>query len=97
MHWKSLQGNITIRIRKYGLHFRKLRLTTKKSLLNFGANPPNCRKWKKCSHSLVTVLKQNVSLNFDYEYDQLVAFGELLSTQIISLYFNKIGLKNKWG
>jgi len=41
-------------------------------------------------------LKAERSLNFDYEYDQLVAFGELLSTQIISLYFNKIGLKNKW-
>lgn len=36
------------------------------------------------------------SMNFDYEYDQIVAYGELISTQIISLYFNKIGLKNKW-
>lgn len=36
------------------------------------------------------------SLNFDYEYDQIVAYGELISTQIISLYFNKIGLKNRW-
>ncbi|MDP3912961.1 MAG: aspartate kinase [Bacteroidota bacterium] len=36
------------------------------------------------------------SLNFDYEYDQIVSFGELFSTLIISLYFNKIGLKNHW-
>lgn len=36
------------------------------------------------------------SLNFDYEYDQIVSFGELISTLIISLYFNKIGLKNRW-
>ncbi|MFA5327776.1 MAG: aspartate kinase [Prolixibacteraceae bacterium] len=36
------------------------------------------------------------SLNFDYEYDQIVSFGELFSTMIISLYFNKIGLKNRW-
>lgn len=36
------------------------------------------------------------SMNFDYEYDQIVAYGELISTQIISLYFNKIGLKNRW-
>ena len=35
-------------------------------------------------------------MNFDYEYDQIVAFGELISTQIISLYFNHIGLKNRW-
>ena len=41
-------------------------------------------------------IKGERSLNFDYEYDQIVAFGELLSTQIISLYFNWIGLKNRW-
>jgi aspartate kinase len=41
-------------------------------------------------------IKGGPSLNFDYEYDQIVAYGELISTQIISLYFNKIGLKNKW-
>jgi aspartate kinase len=41
-------------------------------------------------------IKGEPSLNFDYEYDQIVAFGELLSTQIISLYFNKIGLNNRW-
>ncbi len=43
-----------------------------------------------------TRIKDEPSLNFDYEYDQIVAFGELLSTKIISLYFNKIGLKNSW-
>lgn len=36
------------------------------------------------------------SLNFDYEYDQLVGFGELISTAIISAYLNKNGLKNQW-
>ncbi len=41
-------------------------------------------------------IKGDRSLNFDYEYDQIVAFGELISTQIISLYFDKIGLKNRW-
>ena len=41
-------------------------------------------------------IKGERSLNFDYEYDQIVAFGELISTQIISSYFNKIGLQNRW-
>jgi len=41
-------------------------------------------------------LKADRSMNFDYEYDQLVAFGELISTQIISLYFNKTGTNNRW-
>jgi aspartate kinase len=41
-------------------------------------------------------IKGERSMNFDYEYDQIVAFGELISTQIISLYFNHIGVKNRW-
>jgi aspartate kinase len=41
-------------------------------------------------------IKGERSLNFDYEYDQIVAFGELISTQIISLYFNSVGIKNRW-
>lgn len=41
-------------------------------------------------------IKGDRSLNFDYEYDQIVSFGELISTRIISLYFNKIGLPNTW-
>ncbi len=41
-------------------------------------------------------IKGEPSMNFDYEYDQIVAYGELISTQIISLYFNKIGLMNRW-
>ena len=41
-------------------------------------------------------MKGERSMNFDYEYDQIVAFGELISTQIMSLYFNKTGIKNRW-
>src|SRR5687767_9190282 len=33
---------------------------------------------------------------FDYYYDQVVCIGELLSTAIISNYFNAIDIKNKW-
>ncbi|SFE70299.1 aspartate kinase [Sunxiuqinia elliptica] len=36
------------------------------------------------------------SLNFDYEYDQLICYGELISTTIISAYLNKRGLTNRW-
>ena len=36
------------------------------------------------------------SLNFDYEYDQLICYGELISTAIISAYLNKRGLTNCW-
>ena len=33
---------------------------------------------------------------FDYYYDQVVCIGELLSTAIISNYFNSAGILNKW-
>jgi aspartate kinase len=36
------------------------------------------------------------SLDFDYEYDQIVSYGELISTTIVSNYFNEIELKNNW-
>lgn len=34
--------------------------------------------------------------SFDYYYDQLVSLGELLSTAIVSAYFNEVGLRNTW-
>jgi aspartate kinase len=34
--------------------------------------------------------------NYDYYYDQIVPVGELLSTNIVSHYLNKVGIKNKW-
>lgn len=44
-------------------------------------------------------LKQQISqepTNYNYDYDQTVCFGELISTTIISHYLNNIGLVNKW-
>jgi aspartate kinase len=34
--------------------------------------------------------------DYDYYYDQVVCCGELLSTFIVSHYFNSMGLVNKW-
>jgi aspartate kinase len=51
---------------------------------------------EKLFDQISTRIKGDRSMNFDYEYDQIVAYGELISTQIISLYFNHIGLKNRW-
>ncbi len=41
-------------------------------------------------------LASEPSLNFDFEYDQIVPFGELLSTTIVSAYLNEIDQKNQW-
>ncbi|MBU2928110.1 aspartate kinase [Winogradskyella psychrotolerans] len=40
--------------------------------------------------------KANKSPDYNYVYDQVIGYGELISTTIISNYFNEIGLKNNW-
>ena len=41
-------------------------------------------------------LMWNKSPNYAFVYDQVVGYGELLSTSIVSAYFNEVGLENKW-
>ncbi len=41
-------------------------------------------------------LFDNNSSDYNYVYDQVVGFGELLSTKICSAYLNEHGVKNKW-
>lgn len=41
-------------------------------------------------------LQTEPSLTYNFEYDQIVSFGELFSTSIISAYLEYVGLKNKW-
>lgn len=59
------------------------------------------------SHSIYTALENTfVELywaiedepthGFDFEYDQIVSMGEVISTKIVSAYLNDIGLTNKW-
>ena len=41
-------------------------------------------------------LARNTSQRSNYVYDQIVCFGELLSTKIVSAYLTKIGIQNNW-
>lgn len=41
-------------------------------------------------------LATNKSTDYNYIYDQIVGFGELLSTKIVSAYLNEIGIENQW-
>jgi len=41
-------------------------------------------------------LSHNKSPNYNFVYDQVVPFGEMISTTIVSHYFNYKGLKNNW-
>lgn len=41
-------------------------------------------------------LKKLPSFDYNYEYDQIICFGELVSTQIVSDYLNFAGSVNQW-
>ncbi|MEC7265572.1 MAG: aspartate kinase [Bacteroidota bacterium] len=41
-------------------------------------------------------LAWNKSPKYGFVYDQVVSYGELLSTTILSAYFNEVGLANTW-
>jgi len=34
--------------------------------------------------------------DFKYNYDQIVSFGEIISTRIVSAYLNEYGINNRW-
>ncbi len=41
-------------------------------------------------------LARNTSQRFNYVYDQIICFGEALSTKIVSAYLRKVGIENTW-
>jgi aspartate kinase len=45
---------------------------------------------------LEQILNLNKSPDYNFVYDQIIGYGELLSTTIVSNYFNDIGLNNNW-
>lgn len=51
------------------------------------------KKVEKIFFELEECLKEDVSLDYNYEYDKIVSFGELLSSTIVSDYLNKLGIK----
>ncbi len=45
---------------------------------------------------LALKLRQPPSLLYDFEYDQFICYGELLSSRLLSCYLAKSGLENQW-
>jgi aspartate kinase len=41
-------------------------------------------------------LRSNKSPNYNFVYDQVISYGEIVSTTVVSHYFNEKGLKNNW-
>lgn len=46
--------------------------------------------------NLRDVKNQKPSLSYDYEYDRIVSFGELMSTTIVAAYLQSRGLEAEW-
>ncbi|WP_373058604.1 aspartate kinase [Zunongwangia sp. H14] len=46
--------------------------------------------------TLENFLEHNKSSKYDFVYDQIVSYGELLSTTIVSGFLEKSGVPNKW-
>ncbi|MEI7595398.1 MAG: aspartate kinase [Bacteroidota bacterium] len=42
------------------------------------------------------ILAQEPTDNWDFEYDQIVSYGEFWATKIVSNYLNEIGVSNTW-
>lgn len=45
---------------------------------------------------LTLLLERNKSPKYDYIYDQVVSYGEIISTTILSAYFDFKGVQNTW-
>ncbi|MEO0038881.1 MAG: Lysine-sensitive aspartokinase 3 [Bacteroidota bacterium] len=41
-------------------------------------------------------LRSNKSPNYNFVYDQVISYGEIVSTTIVSYYLNERGIKNNW-
>jgi aspartate kinase len=50
----------------------------------------------KLFQEIVQFFDHNKSPNYNFVYDQVIGFGELISTTIISHYLNQIGITNTW-
>ncbi|MEM9685390.1 MAG: aspartate kinase, partial [Bacteroidota bacterium] len=47
-------------------------------------------------NTLTTFLSTNKSPRYDFVYDQVVSFGELISTTIVHHYLRETGIENTW-
>ncbi len=54
------------------------------------------KKINRLFKDMETTLSRNKSTQYDYIYDQVVCYGELIATTIVSEYLNQQGYENKW-
>ncbi len=57
---------------------------------------PIFQKLKSLVEEVTGFLAWNKSPKYNFVYDQVVGYGELISTSIISTYLNEVGIPNRW-
>ena len=62
----------------------------------FETDNPVFQEVNRLIDSLQDFLSQNTSKDYNYVYDQVVCYGELLSTRIISSFLEKHSVLNQW-
>ena len=62
----------------------------------FSENAPVFTKIEWVFAQISQFFTQNKNLNYDFIYDQIVSYGEVISTKIISEYLNENRLENTW-
>lgn len=62
----------------------------------FPLNDPVYKDLDELFTTLENILNSESSLCYDYEYDRIICFGELISTTIISDYLKMIGIDNRF-
>ncbi|CAM1349373.1 aspartate kinase [Tenacibaculum insulae] len=62
----------------------------------FGSTHKTYEKVDDLLGDLSGFMARNKSNDYNYVYDQMVGFGELLSTTIVSAYLSETGVFNKW-
>lgn len=60
------------------------------------ASHPIFKKVKLLFDEVTGFLTWNKSPKYGFVYDQIVGYGELLSTTIVSAYLNEVGIQSKW-
>ena len=51
---------------------------------------------KKIFYQMQTRFEESPAMNYDFDYDQIVGYGEILSTLIVSAFLNTEGIKSEW-
>ncbi len=62
----------------------------------FAANNNIFKEIESYLSELDSVLLGSPSFNYDFEYDRIVPFGELISTKIITVYLIELGIDAEW-